>query len=566
MFKTLALTKVLLKSIYAVDSSKKKKRFNLGPLGIVIIVLLMLASVSFPIMLVIRDIAKALAPLGAAHLVIYTILPIATVVILVLSIFTIISVFFLSTDNQILLPLPLKPSQLLLARFFSTLVITYLIEIVILLPLLVGFGIGAALSADYYVIAVIVVLGLPIVPTAVIALLLTYVTRFTNMAKHKDVLTYVSFAFILIVALGFNFGFSSMMSSITMDPNALMDSLQALSDQLHVILQTLFPFMLPASIALTSASFVTRLLYILLYVVINIGVVFLFVQVGGVVYYKTIMGSGENPSKKKELTSLAFGKNTAASSVFKSYIGVEWRLMVRSPIYFLNLIIIMPLLPVIMFASIFFSLTASGGNFDTSDLLALFATSGTSMQQAQTFLIALAIMVFFCSISMISSTAISRMGQNAFFTKYIPVKPIIQLRAKMFWGIFLSSFLVVMMIVFFVATQFFTLLDGIILLIPALAVIYLLNYVGLFVDLKRPKLNWTTESSAVKSNLNSFLVMLASWMLGGLLMAAAFLLKLETVTNGGYYAAVLTTIGALAITRVLYRYYSKGSEVVFSNL
>lgn len=238
--------------------------------------------------------------------------------------------------------------------------------------------------------------------------------------------------------------------------------------------------------------------------------------------------------------------------------------MVRSPIYFLNLIIIVPLLPVIMMASLFFSLGSSGNSFDTTDILNLLAVGGSGMERAQTFLIALAIMIFFCSVSMISSTAISRMGNNAFIAKYIPVTPLVQLRAKMFWGIFLSSFLVVVLIGFFVVTSVFSILDGVILLIPSIAVLYLLNYAGLFVDLKRPKLNWTTESSAVKTNVNSLVVMLASWVLGGLLLAAAFLLKLDTIAYSGYYIAALVTLLAIIATRVLYRYYSKGSATVFS--
>lgn len=565
MSKTLLLTKVLMKSIYDLDATKKKnKRFNLGPLGVAAIVLLLLASISVPIFMVVKDVGATLAPLGAWSLVINILLPIASIVIVVLSVFTIISVFFLSTDNSVLLPLPLQPSQLLLARFFSSLIITYLIELVILLPLLIGLGIGAQLPFDFYLFSVIVLLGLPIIPVAIIGLILTYITRFTNMAKHKDALTYVSFIFILGIALAFNFGFSSMMSSIEMDPNSLLAAIQSLSDQLHVILQTMFPFMLPASYALTASAFLTRILYLLLYLVINAIVLLFFAKVGGIVYFKTIMGSGENPSKKKELTDADFGKNTTSTSILKSYITVEWNLMVRSPIYFLNLIIIIPLLPFIMFASFYFSFNATGANVDMNFLIGLLGGNGTSMADGKLFLIALAILIFFCSISMISSTAISRMGTNAFFTKYIPVTPLTQLRAKMFWGIALSIFLAAMMIVFFVILNLFSWLDGLILLIPTIAVIYLLNYMGLFVDLKRPKLTWTTEASAVKSNLNSLLVMLGSWILGGLLLAAAFLLKLDTLSYGGYVIAGITTILASLLTWIFYSYYRRSCEEVFS--
>ena len=566
MSKTLLLTKVLIKSIYDTDTQKRKRKINLGPLGVVAIVLLLVASLSVPLFLLMKDVATSLATIQATPLIINVILPIASLVIMILSIFTIISVFFLSTDNAILLPLPLKPSQLLLARFFSSLFVTYLIELVILLPLFIGLGVGAALPIDFYFLTVIVIIGLPIIPVAIIGLIMTYVTRFTNMAKHKDLLTYISFFFILAISLGFNFAFSSMMTSIEFDPTSLVSALESLSVQLNGILTTLFPFMLPASTALTATSLVTRLLNALLYVGINGVALVLFAYFGGIMYHKTILGSGENPSKKKELSNDDFGKNTRHTSVLGSYIGVEWKLMARSPIYFMNLIIIIVLLPVILVASMVFSMAGTGANMDLSDIVALLGGSGGfQIANANSFLIGLAIMIFLCSVSMISSTSISRMGTNAYFVKYIPVQPFTQLRAKMFWGIASSIVLVLIMLGLFIYLDVMTLVDAIILFIPSIGVIYLLNYMGLFVDLKRPKLNWTTEASAVKSNLNSLIVMLASWALGGILIAAATLLNLNNLHNGGYYTAAITTIGSFALTYLFYRLYTKSCKDVFSS-
>ncbi len=564
MYKTFVLTKILLKSIYDSDATKKKRKINLGPFGIVLLVLLMVGSLSLPIYLAASSIAKTLSTINATHLLIYVILPIAALLIMFLSIFTIISVFFLSTDNAILLPLPLKPYQLILARFFSTLFITYIIELVIFLPILIGIGVGAHLGFDFYVISVITTIGLPIIPVAIIGLLLTYITRFTNMAKHKDLLTYISFAFILAISLGFNFAFSSMMSQIELDPNSIYVAITQLAGQLKVIITSLFPYLIPASEALTASSLITRILYALLYIAINGVALVIFAYFGGLIYYKTILGSGENPTKKKTLSSDDFGKSTKTTSIYQSYVLVEWRLMLRSPIYFLNLILVIILMPVILFASVFSSTAASGTNIDMNDILALLGGSGGfNVGNASSFLIALAVLIFLSSISMISSTAISRMGSTSDFVKYIPVKPITQLRAKMFWGIFLSVFLSIMMLGLFMFLGVMNLVDSIIILIPAIAVIYALNYLGLLVDLKRPKLTWTTEASAVKSNLNSMIVLFASWGLAGLLIGATFLLKLNTIANGGYYAAALTTLGGTIVTYLLYRYYDRPCKDVF---
>lgn len=565
MSKTFALTKVLIKTLYSTNTSKKKKKFNLGPLGVIVLLALVVGSISIPLLYAAKEVANIIVYFEAMNLIIYIILPIATMMIVTLSIFTIISVFFLSTDNAILLPLPLKSDQLLLARFFSSLFFTYIIELVLLLPILIGLGIGASLPFDFYIIAFIVVLGLPIIPTAIITIILTFITRFTNLSKNKDLITYLSFFFMLIIALAFNFGFNSLasnfLSGAEIDPALLLESVQVIASKFLLVLKIIFPFMLPASYALVGKELLIRLLNTGFYILINLTAIFLFAKIGSAIYLKSIKGSGENPSKKKELSAQHFNKQTKNRSALMSFVITEWRLMARTPIYFLNLIFIIPLFPVLLFVSFAFGFESGGSEMD--GLLGLIGNTA-GVKDAKFFLIALGVLIFLTSVSLISSTAISRMGSSASFSKYIPIKPSIQLRAKTFWGIYLSLFMVLALLVGVTILGVISIIDTLILFLSSIPIIYLLNYLGLYVDLKRPKLDWTTEASAVKSNFNSLIVMFLSWGLGGILITLAMFLNFTSIPNGGYYLALITSLAASLITYLLYRQFNKKTSTVFS--
>ena len=119
--------------------------------------------------------------------------------------------------------------------------------------------------------------------------------------------------------------------------------------------------------------------------------------------------------------------------------------------------------------------------------------------------VGLLIVVFFFMMNFISVTSISRDRNNANFMKYIPIDLAKQCVYKLIPGIILN----------FVPIMFF--IVGFIYLVPSISVksvIYFVilailinifnNYMMIIVDLKNPKLDWTTEYAVVKQNFNMF--------------------------------------------------------------
>ena len=106
----------------------------------------------------------------------------------------------------------------------------------------------------------------------------------------------------------------------------------------------------------------------------------------------------------------------------------------------------------------------------------------------------------------VSITSISRDGENAVFMKYIPISLEKQCFYKMLPGIILNfvpmiiiSFLIKFILQEKIVTEVLVAINVITFLINIFN-----NYIMILIDLKNPKLHWTTEYAVVKQNMNMF--------------------------------------------------------------
>ena len=67
-------------------------------------------------------------------------LAIASIWVFLMSITNILTVFYYSNDIEMLLPLPLKPAQIISAKFLTVLITQYVMSSFILLPIFITYG------------------------------------------------------------------------------------------------------------------------------------------------------------------------------------------------------------------------------------------------------------------------------------------------------------------------------------------------------------------------------------------------------------------------------------------
>jgi ABC-2 type transport system permease protein len=530
MRKVFILAKTLLKSGGGIASARKKGRQWWVPLLLGFAFL----SFGFSVGMMALGLYDTLAPVGAQGVILPLAMGATSVVIFIFGIFYTVSVMYHADDVSLLLALPLKPWQILGAKFLNLVVYEYIFEAFIMLPILVVYGIKSASGAPYIIYSIILFAILPAIALSMASVLVMIVMRFTSFGKNKQAFKFVGGIIALVLALGFNVGLQSAANQFSPEQLA---ALANGSSSLVTVVERIFPGVPFASRALIGSGALSGLWNLLLFLLCSAAAVGVFLALGQWLYFKGLAGVTEAGGKRRLLTAEELGKGTAGTSATRSYVGKELKMLTRSPIAFLNCVVmnfIWPVLVLVMIMSRGESLSmlsASIGGFNASGILAIVVGIG----------------VFLSSANAITSTAISREGKQLYFMKYIPMPIKKQLMAKVYTGMLLSAFGIVLLAVLAVIVGV-DLLTALLALVLSLLAMSSGALVGLLIDAARPKLDWINEQQAIKQNLNVMLHMLV-----GLLMAAAVIVPVlilnMTLAAAAAYIAVLLGLLTLLFWR-----------------
>ncbi len=125
--------------------------------------------------------------------------------ILLFGLYYVISAFYFSRDLEFLIPLPLKPFEVMASKFAVIMINEYLTVMIIVLPVLVGYGVLARGGLPYWTNGVLVYLLLPVIPLAVVSLLVVLMMRFVNLSRKKDALILAGSVLLIAVGMGLQF-------------------------------------------------------------------------------------------------------------------------------------------------------------------------------------------------------------------------------------------------------------------------------------------------------------------------------------------------------------------------
>jgi len=550
MSKTIRLAITLLKTSFDLgfgNKSKKasKKKSSLIALSFLTLILL---SLSLPIITLVNQFVLALNTFNLSEAIWYVVLPIASLSIGVLSLFSVISIMFLSNDNKILLFLPLSAKQIFSARFFVVLVYTYLILAIFIVPILIGYGTTLGLPLSFYLISLINMILIPIIPLSLIVLVMSYLLRYTNLAKYRDAFTYLAMGIVLTLALAFNYYFTQAIGAIELNPAEIVENVRSLLTVYGNVINRFFPYLSFALNSLISNDILEQLLNLFILISINLTIIFVLIIFIGPVYLKTIIGSDERRKNRKVNNVLYKNK---PKNIFISLISLEWKTLVRSPIYFLNLILIVIILPLILFGSIFFGTSASASQVELLEIIELMNGLDFNFNNPLYVSILFGISLFLGSTTLIAPTAISRLGGSAAFFKALPISNLNFINFKVFWANVLTIVPILIYIVIGSIYNFLGVFEAMLLAGAIIPLFTLINYFGFMIDLFYPKLDWLNEAQAVKQNLNTIFYMLGIWLLIALLVYGGFLIEdLGLPINGYIYTLIilgLSLAGNLAI-------------------
>ena len=521
MRKVLILARTLLKSSSSgAAANQKQGRRWWVPLALGIAFL----SMGFSIGMMALGIYEALVPLGAQGVIMPLAMGATSVVIFIFGVFYTVSVMYHADDVPLLLALPLKPWQILGAKFLTLVVYEYIFEAFILLPVLVVYGIKSGAGAAYILYSAILFAILPVIALSMSAVLVMVVMRFTSFGKNKQAFKFVGGIIALALAVGLNIGLQNAASRFT------PEQLAALADGSSLIMtvERMFPGLPFASQALIGSNALPGLWNLLLFVLCSAAAAAVFLVLGQVLYFKGLAGVTEAAGKRRLLSAEELDKRTAGTSATRSYIGKELKMLTRSPIAFMNCVLMNLIWPLLALVMVF---TRSGSFTQVSGAIA-------SLDAGDAVAVLAGAAAFVSCANAVTSTAISREGKQLYFMKYIPMPVRKQLMAKVYTGMLLSAVGIVLLTVLAVAMGI-----GVLTALPALALSLLAvaagSLVGMLIDASRPKLDWLNEQQAIKQNVNVLLHMLAGVLIAVAVIVPVMLLRMSLEVAAAYIAVLL---------------------------
>ncbi len=419
--------------------------------------------------------------------------------ILLFGLFYVISAFYFSKDVEMLIPLPVRPFQVMMSKFGIILVNEYLTVAFLVLPVLIYFGILSRAGMLYWFEAALIYLFLPVIPLAFVSLLIIVLMRFVNLGKKKDALIVVGSIFLIVLGMSLQFWLNRSSGEVP-DSQAVVKFF-ASPDSLLNQIGSRFPPSIWATKALARGFSVSGLLHLLLFAGTSLLLLVGMVAGAEVLFYRGLVGLGE--SGRRRSISLADISRQVSSGrhPVRAVLAREWRLMNRTPIFLLNGVLTVVIIPVV----ILLMATAGSSQSDLTVLIKLI----NSAQILGVVLASAGFMAICGTLNGTSSSTFSREGSQFWISKVIPASAREQVTAK-----FIHSYIIallgiaaasaVLLLQFHIRFALFAAA-----LALALCASFVLTAVGMAIDLARPLLDWTNPQKAIKQNLNVLLAILA---------------------------------------------------------
>ena len=500
MRKFRALFIVMLKNTFnLLDGRTKRNKLNKF-MGLFLLIAFLPTLFSFYMMA--REGMLMLLPIQQEGLVLSLLFIAISTVTFFMSIFLVPAVYYFSKDSETLLALPLKAEEIVLSKFCLSIVYEYLTTFMLAIPVLVAYIQVMNPDVFFYIKALVILLLSPVVPLAFGAIIIMVIMAFVPFFKNRDLFNYASGFLALAFAIGINMVAGG---TATLSQERLLQMLTEGNNSLLAIFRIMFPNLPFAIQSLVDGSWLSFILYL----IITALIVVVFLYISKIVYFIGIIGVNETAAGRKKLNLKAYEKETSTQGAMMSYFLKEMRLMIRTPIYLLNNIATAFILPIIFLVSIG---SGVGGQAE-------FATFINSIDWASPDLLLIASFAGFAlglmmsSLNLITPTALSREGSNIFFMKYIPMSYVKQIQAKIASGLAVSLLGILFSLI--AAVILLKMIPMIIVLVFAMSIqgMLFMNYLGMIVDLIRPKLVWEQEAAAVKQNLNTAFTMIPAFAL-----------------------------------------------------
>lgn len=540
------LVGVIFKNTRRSEKFKTKKEVFLATLAFLIVFGFLAGMMSFFSYIVTKELIK----INQTYAFINLLLLVNFLLLFAKSIFESLNVLYFSKDLKILLRMPIKSRDLLHSKLINLIISEYQMEFIMLAIPMIVYGLTIHANFLFYLYMLVVLIFIPVIPIMITSLIVAVIMRCTNFIKNKNKVMYITIALSAVLL-------SIVTSLFSSNDLVTVSSFKSMVFKTNGIAQTLsdnFVLLKPIMETLLNYDKITGLKNLIILVIENVVCYFVILEIMSKIYLEGAVGAFINGSKRKlPLENIEF-TDLKKKSVAFSYIWKELLTMVRTPIFFIECIIIPIFYPLSTFAVVIglvkfaelvglnlwkilndISLTSNG--------LALFLSVGQ----------------IFYMMNFSSIVAVSREANNAMLVKYLPISLKKQFDLKISLGLIVNTLATFLVTIFYYRCTYNAGL-AIVLFLE----LSLINLIGeklkLIIDLNKPKLKWEGEYTMMKQNTNIMYELFYTFV-----VAIAFFLISFVIKSAAWYLIVMVAVLYIANLKID-NYIKKNEYSLFGKL
>lgn len=393
----------------------------------------------------------------------------------IVSAFLLINIFCFSRDIEHLLLFPVRPCDIFTSKYIAVILFCYAIEILLLLPVCIiqTQYMGDISAIITYISAAAI---LPHIVAFPLAVLVTICLKIAMLLKRMRT---------MLVVTGIIVYFAGGVVGVLLSNGQI----GAERDLLNWVNDFIVPFPF-------FNSYIRFHQGLKLFCIILVAVF-----IGGYYYLSNFVIGKKYAIYDKEGRICLKAMKYNSSSKLRSYFKKEFRTFFRNPVYVINGLFGIFITPFLLPLSFRISATAES----IEQIRALVSAPEFSFYAV---LFALAVIVLTSAINVVASSSFSREGANFWITKIIPYSLKQQAFVKALFSTSISIMgIIINCLIFKVYFNYGFIQIGVISFVSILFAA-LWNLIGVFIDMKRPKLEWTNETEAIKQNVNVVLSIL----------------------------------------------------------
>lgn len=496
------LTKIFLKSAYQDVNilNKETKKINKRSVFVWLILI-----VSLALFYISNEIIKALVSSGYPEVFLSIYFLVLAIFIMFQTILVCTNIFYFSKDIELILPFPIKPVNLLIAKFNTLICTLYVSEAIFgIIPICI-YGILTHSTLLFYIYAVLIFIFFPVFLALVLSIIMMFVMKISKFIKNKEIfqtiitLLLVTSIFIVEYNVINNIFIQNKEIEIVENNFQIADKLIEFNNKIETS-NKLFLVINPAVKVLKNNN-LQNIFEIIKIILIDFITFIIFIFIGKKTYLKDILKNTSYLIKTSN-KGINLYKKCKKNIIFKAYIKKEFKNLFRNSMVFMQCVypMIISLITVIIISIILLpKLNEVLNNPDIKQLI-----GNLEFDLSIVYIILSGIQVLFM-ISPASLTSISRDGKNAGFMKYIPISYFRQILYKGLPQIFINSISVIIIVgILYYAFPSIGIVNVLLVFISSMILNVLNSYSMIIVDLLNPKLEWDSEYEILKQNNNRY--------------------------------------------------------------